>query len=205
MFNLHRFICYLLRMPRTYGFGVQSPFAYRFVREVVCGHTPITKSVSNGFVNGELDRSLQLNSTSSSSSTFGSLPKGQKLVYRLLSRLYSFSHADACFVPSDCNDSVLCDMLSSLGCRIDKCFPSIQEVKFSVISTQFRDYHLLLELMAEDGMLIVLGIRTHRRDYDYWKLLISDPRAFVSFDLYDLGVIFFDPKMYKRNYRCNLR
>lgn len=192
-------------MPRTYGFGVQSPFAYRFIREVVCGNTPISKSVSNGFGNGELDCSLQINPNASLSSSFRSLSKRQKRVYRLLSRLYSFSHADACFVQSDCNDSVLCDMLSSLGCRIDKSFPPIQGVKFSVIPSQFRDYHVLFDRMAEDGMLIVLGIRTQRRDYDFWRLLISDPRAFVSFDLYDLGVIFFDHKMYKRNYRCNMR
>ena len=32
---MHRFIHSLARWPRSHGFGVQSPFAYRFVTEVV--------------------------------------------------------------------------------------------------------------------------------------------------------------------------
>lgn len=35
---MHRFFLSILRWPRSHGFGVQSPFAYRFVTEVVRSH-----------------------------------------------------------------------------------------------------------------------------------------------------------------------
>lgn len=35
MYNIRRFFLSIFRWPRSHGFGVQSPFAYRFVTEVV--------------------------------------------------------------------------------------------------------------------------------------------------------------------------
>lgn len=50
-FFLHRTIAKLLRQPRSRGFGVQSPWAYRFVREVLMAkegtlrHLPLQQRV----------------------------------------------------------------------------------------------------------------------------------------------------------------
>lgn len=39
MYDMHRFFHSIARWPRSYGFGVQSPFAFRFVTEVVRSRT----------------------------------------------------------------------------------------------------------------------------------------------------------------------
>ena len=42
IYDMHRFFHSVVRWPRSHGFGVQSPFAYRFVTEVVRSHKQLT-------------------------------------------------------------------------------------------------------------------------------------------------------------------
>lgn len=189
MINLHRCVCHLLRMPRTYGFGVQSPFAYRFIREIVVGHTPGRSDFCSSDV---LAKELS------------GLSKRERRICQFIYRLCRFSNAGTCFVSSDLGISVLMDVLCSMDCSVDHCIHSLDQVMLSFISPIFQEYDTLLNRMAFQGILVVYGIRKYSNGLDYWNNLVSDCRSFVSFDLYDLGVIFFDSKMHKRNYCCNI-
>ena len=91
-----------------------------------------------------------------------------------------------------------------MDCSVDHCIHSLDQVMLSFISPIFQEYDTLLNRMAVQGILVVYGIRKYSNGLDYWNNLVSDCRSFVSFDLYDLGVIFFDSKMHKRNYCCNI-
>jgi hypothetical protein len=51
--------------------------------------------------------------------------------------------------------------------------------------------------------MIIVGIHHDKKSKSFWKKVIADHRTGVSFDLYYCGVIFFDHKMYKRNYIVN--
>jgi hypothetical protein len=80
---------------------------------------------------------------------------------------------------------------------------------FSVAHISDKDDYLkacdrLLEIANSHSVLIFEGIHKDIDVFLFWKRLVNDSRTFVSFDLYYCGVIFFDKKMYKRNYKVNL-
>lgn len=49
-------------------------------------------------------------------------------------------------------------------------------------------------------VFVIDGIRAGRSMKAFWKEACAHPAATVTVDLYSLGLIFFDPKLYKRNY-----
>ncbi len=184
MLHLRHFFSYLSRMPRTYGFGVQSPFAYRFVRQTVNGH--------NDFL---LSPEVEL--------LFSTLPRKRRRVYLLFLRFASFMKGKACFLSPEFHDACLTQAMHAVGCEACGDLSSFPVVSFSIITPAFRDWDGLFDRMDTNGMVVIWGIRDKRDDYRYWRQLVEDKRTFVSFDLYDVGVLFFDPKMFKRTYCCN--
>ena len=190
----------MLRMPRTYGFGVQSPFAYAFIREVVNCHS-VSHSCIHSHVNFHSQASVEL--VGLLRACIQNSTKHQRRYYSLLVRLIAYAHPDVCFVSPNIQDKFLRDMFISMGFKLVSSLSELERLHMAVISFSFSDYDHLLDHMESSGMLVVLYIHQSRKAYDYWKFLISDKRCFVSFDLYDIGVIFFDSKMYKRNYCCN--
>ncbi len=57
--------------------------------------------------------------------------------------------------------------------------------------------------MTEKSALILHGIHSNRETMDFWRMIQSDNRVGITFDLYYLGVVFFDTKRYKHNYIVN--
>lgn len=49
-------------------------------------------------------------------------------------------------------------------------------------------------------IFVIRGIRADRAMKAFWEEACAHPAATVTVDLYSLGLIFFDPKLYKRNY-----
>jgi hypothetical protein len=57
--------------------------------------------------------------------------------------------------------------------------------------------------MNTDACMIVGGIYTSEEKKKWWKQLKDDERVRITFDLYDIGIVLFDPKRYKQNYIVN--
>lgn len=183
-FELIRLLHYIYRIPLSYGFGVQSPFAYSFIRKVVRG----------------VNDSVLIDSL-----------KGDKLGYSnrcikvacLLYRFASFINADVCFFSRDQYKEPWLSVARLASCKSmlvgDVCNP----IKFAVISSAFDDLDFLLSIIAPDGMLVLMDIRKDAVSFSFWNQLVADTRTYVSFDLFDVGVVFFDSKMYKCQYCCN--
>ena len=132
MSSIKRFFFKISRASRNRGFGIQSPFAYRFVREVARN---------------------KYGSHDNFSMTLKDLSKEEIRLKRFYFRLERF----------------------------------------------LKDYENI------DHILIIEGIHKTKKAYINWKEIIKDETVRVSFDLYDCGVLFFDEKMYKRNYKAMLR
>ena len=61
----------------------------------------------------------------------------------------------------------------------------------------------MIPLMNADACMIVGGIHASEEKKNWWKQLKNDERVRITFDLYDIGIILFDPKRYKQNYIVN--
>lgn len=184
--SIKRSICRILRKPRTYGFGVQSPFAYNFVRNVADG--------KDAFL---LDDFISKDGLA--------LEQYPLRLYSLLARLSAYICSERCYVDCDLFSATI-EVVLQAGYHQVKCEHELGDAnRFCLVSAQFTDWDRLLNHMADDGMLVVVGLRSNRQCYEGWKALLADDRTCVSFDLYDAGVVFFDHKMFKRSYRCNYR
>lgn len=184
--SIKRSFCRILRKPRTYGFGVQSPFAYNFVRNVADGK----------------DAFLLDDFIAKDGLALGQYPLR---MYSLLARLSAYICSERCYVDCDLLSETI-EVVLQAGYHQVKCEHELGDANcFCLVSAQFTDWDRLLNHMADDGMLVVVGLRSNRQCYEGWKALLADDRTCVSFDLYDAGVVFFDHKMFKRSYRCNYR
>lgn len=61
----------------------------------------------------------------------------------------------------------------------------------------------LLSLIHKDSIIIIDGIRTNRKLQMLWKMLVQQDDVIVSLDLFHVGILFFDKKYYKRNYKLS--
>lgn len=61
----------------------------------------------------------------------------------------------------------------------------------------------LLPLVGEDSFVIVKGVRTKKLNEMLWKELKELDSVTASLDLYHEGILFFNPKFYKRNYKIS--
>lgn len=89
-------------------------------------------------------------------------------------------------------------------------FPSINGKK-DCIFVNLKNYNVshnelviyLLSLVHKDSVIIIDGIRTNRKLQTLWKMLVQQNDVIVSLDLFHLGILFFDKKYYKRNYKLS--
>lgn len=79
---------------------------------------------------------------------------------------------------------------------------------FDFLHVAFTPYYkeVVAEALHEAGdeSCIVIGnIYESEEKYEWWKMLTNDERVRITYDLYDVGFVFFDSKRYKQNYIIN--
>ena len=57
-----------------------------------------------------------------------------------------------------------------------------------------------LKHVHDDTILVFEGIKTSHRMRNFWKKVCAHPAVTVTIDLYSMGIVFFNPKLHKRNY-----
>lgn len=135
-FRLWRMCERLRRMPRSRGFGIQSPWAYRFVRTAAMGREGDWRELS------------------------------------FEERLKGYMPA-CCLVRTEATDA--------------------------------EELHKQLAQATAQTVMMVEGIHRTTQTKKSWKQLVSNTKVGVSFDCLDFGLLFFDKKMHKCNYRINHR
>lgn len=172
-------------MPRSMGFGIQSPSAYHFVRDVITEHAPCIAYdfLQSGHFTVEVERLKLL---------------------KLYLRIAKFTQAESWFVSQPLLTQSLQDYVHA-GCS---------QAQFSLISgacdvflVSIMDTRLIqnvLDLISPSSLLIVEGIHRSSKALREWNRLIADKRTGVSFDVYSAGIVFFDLGKYKMNYKVNL-
>lgn len=182
--------CRTCRLFRTLGFGVQSPFAYHFIRKVIKGNDCISIRI--------LEKKDDMEIVS----------KQVKILANFYYRFSRFLHVSVWYLSPNLFPIYSQFIKEGYPHTQVKCLSS-SLTTFSVAHISDKDDYLkacdrLLEIANSHSVLIFEGIHKDIDVFLFWKRLVNDSRTFVSFDLYYCGVIFFDKKMYKRNYKVNL-
>ena len=176
--------CWLVWLSRIHccrGFGIQSPTDYAFVRYVVNEHWPY-------YAYNELHEGDWL----------------REKLGRLYLRLANWRQP-AIILSDDYQQWWLA------GCKKAKCMPNLSplapcplplnNIELAHISiNQWDDFLSFLPKCDQQTVLVVEDICRNR---PLWQQIARDQRTGTTFDLYYCGIVFFDTKRYKHNYKIN--
>lgn len=146
-----RLIDYISRIGKSKGFGIQSPWAYSFVNDVIMEKLP--------YYEYSIIESKNLSKKDE---------KKEKLYFRLRNFVYKHS--------------------------------------FSVFSIESFDSTNLIALMDgydKNGIICLEDIHSSNENEEKWEKLKSDDSVGVTFDLYDLGIVFPRGTLNKQHYKLN--
>ena len=169
------------------GFGVQSPSAYAFIRYVINEHYPY-------YAYAELKQ--RLNGLSRVQHKFG----------RLLLRLCNYWQPMARY-----SNISLYDLYMDAGCRQTKSYglellAATNDKKLVVVDLTRFDMHelnsVVLPLCNENTLLVLLGLNKLKEKY-LWCDLQDSPYTGITYNLYYVGIVFFDHTVYKQHYDVN--
>ena len=93
-------------------------------------------------------------------------------------------------------------------CDMEK-LPSLQKqdciyIDLMQYNSDFEPIERCLSSLVKDSSFVIIkGIRTKKAHQLLWKRLRTINRVTASMDLYHMGILFFNPKLHKRNYRIS--
>ncbi|WP_311560677.1 hypothetical protein [Prevotella bivia] len=200
-YTLKRSCVWVRRMRYSKGFGVQSPWAYKFVREVVNNHTRY-----------EIYNTLKHH-------VFG-LDKRKRKLCRLYYRMAKFVNpnyvidfhpegtAYKAYFLAGCNKNTY--RLVSNHIDREAMLAWLKEITEKTVLVRvtleggYDEFvNDVLDYLSATSVVIIEHIHKDKHTTQYWKQLVADSRVGVSFDLYYCGVLFLNTKMYKQNYIIN--
>lgn len=195
MSQIGSLLVWLRRSRHSRGFGVQSPWAYRFIRYVVNEHYPY-------YAYDDLSR------------LYEGYPKQIQKLCRLYFRIANFWQAEQALDYSAASETDIirlygtfmkrgCNKLEVVPVRHAADFSSVRLMRLSVEGNYRQVFEKAVSLANASTMIIVEQIKRDKESRTFWKLIVDDPRCITTFDLYYCGIIFFDKKRYKENYVVN--
>ena len=178
MLTLRRWLVWLSRIHRCWGFGIQSPTDYAFVRSVVNEHWPY-------YAYEQLTERDWL----------------RRKLGRLYLRLANWRQPAV--ILSDDYQSWF-----QTGCRKAQCTSHLSLISYHLSPPKVElarinvedDYEPLFALCNDASVVIVEGIW---RNWQQWQKIKDDARIGTTFDLYYCGILFFDKQRYKHHYKIN--
>ena len=195
MSQIGSLLVWLRRSRHSRGFGVQSPWAYRFIRYVVNEHYPY-------YAYDDLSR------------LYEGYPKQIQKLCRLYFRIANFWQAEQALDYSAASETDVirlygtfmkrgCNKLEVVPVRHAADFSSVRLMRLSVEGDYRQVFEKAVSLANASTMIIVEQIKRDKESRTFWKSIVDDPRCISTFDLYYCGIIFFDKKRYKENYVVN--
>ena len=200
IYFIKRSVVWLRRAHYSRGFGVQSPWAYKFIRYVVNEHYPYYKYA-------QLKQQV-----------YGINKRVRKLC-RLYFRIANFQqpHSFIDYLPfSSCYK-----IYTLAGAKKTLYRPISQDTtpeSYTRILAEVGDNSIVrvslrgnysafidkaINLLPSTSVLILEHIKRNKETEAYWKSLVADERSGITFDLYYCGLIFLDKTMIKQDYIVN--
>ena len=192
-YKVQRYLHWLRRIKYCRGFGVQSPSAYRFIRYVINEHYPY-------YAYDELRKELpRLDSLTR---------KRMELYFRVANFRQASLWLDFC----ERNDVIATYV--GRGCHATQVrrITDLQQITadarievLRICPTAGSEAVLEAALQQTDDrtLFIIEDIGYNDTAKRMWQKLLESDLTSVSYDLYYLGIAFFDRKRYKANYVVN--
>ena len=181
------------RFTHSRGFGIQSPSAYRFDREVIHAHHPYEAYADLKQAFPQQDRltlklaRLYFRIANATQARQWALCTHRNDVYRA-------------YIQAGCQTTIFVDG-DEVG-ELDKVVAS-DVLVMTMEDDRWPMCEAFVSSAHERSMLIVEGIYTSKRAKMRWNELVNDERTGVAFDLYDCGIVLFDHTKSKQVYIIN--
>lgn len=192
-YKVQRYLHWLRRIKYCRGFGVQSPSAYRFIRYVINEHYPY-------YAYDELRKELpRLDSLTR---------KRMELYFRIsnyrqASLWLDYSRRDdtiATYVGRGCNATRVRNIADS---QQPVSGDKIEVLRICPTAGSEAVLEAALQKADDRTLFIIEDIGYNDTAKRMWQKLLESDLTSVSYDLYYLGIAFFDRKRYKANYVVN--
>ncbi|MCR5078292.1 MAG: hypothetical protein K6A82_09690 [Prevotella sp.] len=200
LYPIKRSIVWLRRMRYSRGFGVQSPWAYKFIRYVVNEHYPYYRYKQLKVQIYGLDKRtrklcrlyFRLANYQQPESIIDFLPSSSCYKFYFIAgcKKASYFHVTDQHSPNDWYS-----VLSQVGEH------TVLRVSLEKNYSEFLD--TALNLLPSSSLIILERIKKNKDSESYWDSLIADDRVGVSFDLYYCGILFLNKDIIKQNYIVN--
>lgn len=199
---LKRPFIWMIRFRRRCGYGVHSPFAFNLITNVIYEHRPYYA----------YDKLQRLSAESGLKSRLG---WRERKVNRLLFRLVNWAqpHVVLRIGEASLSDLYLQEPIKSMAycsgealkdCKLDEQslidFLYINNLDAEEVERTFEEG---AERVHPDSLFVVRGIHYSSDLRACWNRMKEDERVGITFDLYDVGLLFFNRKRIKQHYVVN--
>ncbi|MDD3040212.1 hypothetical protein [Bacteroides sp.] len=200
---LKRPFIWLSRFRHRCGYGVHSPFAFNLISDVIYEKQPYYAYYS--LASEQKKMSCEIG-------WYKETQKINRLLFRLVNKIQPSTIVE-----------VGCLSVSSLYLQSGK--PSAEYLFASNLSELFWDadvpigllylndyrspdllrgvFQVCVERATPESLFIVYGIGYSKKMKSLWQELKNDERVGITFDLYDVGLLFFDKTKIKQHYIIN--
>ncbi|MDO4949343.1 MAG: hypothetical protein Q4E55_04155 [Bacteroidales bacterium] len=183
---IRRLYRWIRRIAYCRGFGIQSPNDFAFVNDVIYETLPYyCYEVLHG-------------------RAYPDGPHYREKVNRLLFRIVNWAHPK--YVVEEGGGDGSCTDYIRAACSCHKSFSEEGKTDFIHIghTSDNEEAYKRLHRLAHGGTILVIGhIHDSKANELCWKRIEKSKHTGVTFDLYDVGIVFFDKKRYKKNYKIN--
>lgn len=192
-YKVQRYLHWLRRIKYCRGFGVQSPSAYRFIRYVINEHYPY-------YAYDELRKELpRLDSLTR---------KRMELYFRVANFRQASLWLDFCerndviatYVGRGCHATQVRRITDLQQITADD---RIEVLRICPTAGSEAVLEAALQQADDHTLFIIEDIGYNDTAKRMWQKLLESDLTSVSYDLYYLGIAFFDRKRYKANYVVN--
>lgn len=192
-YKVQRYLHWLRRIKYCRGFGVQSPSAYRFIRYVINEHYPY-------YAYDELRKELtRLDSLTR---------KCMELYFRVANFRQASLWLDFCerndviatYVGRGCHATQVRRITDLRQITADD---RIEVLRICPTAGSEAVLEAALQQADDHTLFIIEDIGYNDTAKRMWQKLLESDITSVSYDLYYLGIVFFDRKRYKNNYIVN--
>ena len=203
--TLRRPFISLSRFRHRCGYGVHSPFAFSLITQVIYESTPYYKykdlAVEQKKLASQKDKNWKYESK-----------KVKRLLFRLVNYTQPDTIVDAGRLAASSlylkagkegadytSASELSELFLEAGVPVDFLYlhdyrnPEFVEEVFRICAAR----------TAKKSIFVVEGIRYTPQMKKLWKCMMQDEKVGITFDLYDIGILFFDKTKIKQDYIVN--